>query len=285
MAALLALVPAGAGGTLPAHAASDAAISYVLGVGDPGITLCTGESAQIDVTITRQVQLNGETHLGLVAGGAVHAAISDPSILHFEPRDPSRAVVGQPQPKATYKVVADKFGRTKITFEMRGTGEEATMGGGWPTTDNTVDVDVTDCYLANTSSLASIFDSADMGGIDEPFLLTGHTPNQNNLKAITQVMFFVPDEEGDHRSGIYALVDVASSTLPGQTGQCITSISGDYEVIFYIPPPGSAPDGGDVGDLRLKGEGTSVCGGFPLALHYQATPGFHISFKPKVVTP
>jgi hypothetical protein len=267
-----------------AGAQAQVSITYNVGVSSESIHLCTGESRNISVLIDRRVQRGGTTFGPFsVWGGRVLGFINDEAIGHFEPTDGGREVVGPPAERALFKFVADAPGTTTIDFVISETGEESSLGGGWPQQDDVVDVEVTDCYQAHTSGLGSIFVENDMHGLNEWFLLTAFTPNTNGVETETQIMFFSPNPQ-NRLVGGHALVDTATTLLGGQQGTCTLYFSGRYEVVFYIPPNQPAPPGADIGDLMLYGRGTVFCQGRQvLKLDYGSNPGFQISFKPKPV--
>ncbi|MGZ5379851.1 MAG: hypothetical protein ACXWD8_18220 [Mycobacterium sp.] len=280
-ALVLALV-LGSWGAIPARVAQAASVSITYAAKTQAtLTLCVGESDEIAVRVLRALTRPGRA-VGLwVPGGRVLGFIGNGNIVHFEPSDGGRDVVGQPIPEAVFKVVADAPGQTEIEFVIHTTGEERSVGDGWPQADATVQVEVNDCYEAHTSALAKIFTDKDMGGLNKYFLLAGYTPNERGITTDTQVMFFMPNPQDRLRGG-FAWVDLATTILGGLQGSCISYFSGRYEVVFYIPPNQPAPPGADVGDLMMYGQGDVFCSGrFTVHLDYRSSAGFQISFKPK----
>jgi hypothetical protein len=280
--ALLLVFLLGSPGGNPARVAQAASVSITYAAKtQASLTLCVGESDEVAVRVLRVLRRPGR-EVGLwVPGGRVVGVSGNANVVHFEPSDAGRDVVGQPIPEAVFKVVADTPGQTEIEFVIKNTGEEASVGSGWPQSAATVRVEVNDCYEAHTSALAAIFTTKDMGGLNKHFLLSGYTPNTHGVTTDTQVMFFIPSPQDRLRGG-FAWVDLATTILGGLQGSCIAYFSGRYEVVFYIPPNDPAPPGADVGDLMMYGQGDVFCNGkFVLHLDYRQSAGFQISFKPK----
>jgi len=282
-AAVLLATVLGSSGTLqpPAVRAAPVAITYAAKT-IASLTLCVGESEEIAVRILRTLSRPNGNQTGLwVPGGRILGIIDDGSVAHFDPPESGRDVVGQPIPEATFKVIADAPGQTQLEFVVHATGEERSVGANWPRSEAIVRLEVNDCYEAHTSALAQIFTTKDMGGLNKYFLLAGYTPNQNGLHADTQIMFFIPNPQ-DRLHGGFAWVDLVTAYLGNQPGQCISFFSGNYDVLFYIPPNQPAPPGADVGDLLMFGQGDVFCGGrFLFHIDYRQSAGFQIAFKPK----
>ena len=280
VAALLVALSGGLVGGVPVRAAqSPAAISYSAVAEPNAIHLCTGTKKKITVKIVREILSPAGAFYRNISGGAVFGASNNNQVAKFPDFGQQSSVVGRPEPKATLEVIAVGPGETDIDIDIVRTGDEASHGSGWPEAPDVVHVEVSDCYLAHTSGLASIFTTNEMADLDQPFVLLGHTPNTHNLTTVTQMMFFIPDRQ-DRNRGVYAFVDTATAVLPGITGSCTSSVSGNYKVVFYIPPGQPEPPGADVGDLQLSGSGSQVCGRFAYTISWP-NDGMRISFKPK----
>ena len=279
---LLAAVLGSSGGLqAPAVRAAPVQISYAAKT-IASLTLCVGESEEIAVRVLRTLSRPNGHQTGLwVSGGRVIGTIDNGNIVHFDPDEAGRDVVGQPIPEALFKVVADAPGQTQLEFLVHNTGEERSVGANWPRSSVTVQVEVNDCYEAHTSALAQIFTTKDMGGLNRYFLLSGYTPNSHGLTTDTQIMFFIPSPR-DRMHGGFAWVDLVTAYMGNQQGECISFFGGHYDIVFYIPPNQPAPPGADVGDIMMFGQGDVFCGGrFLFHINYQQSAGFQISFKPK----
>lgn len=280
--ALVLALSASGSGAIPAGVAQGASVSITYAAKTQAtLKLCVGESDELAVRVLRVLTRPGREVGIWVPGGRVVGFIGNGSVIHFEPSDGGRDVVGQPIPEAVFKVVADAPGLTEIEFVIHKTGEERSVGANWPRAEATVQVEVNDCYEAHTSALAQIFTTKDMGGLNEYFLLAGYTPNTRGITTDTQVMFFLPDPQ-DRLHGSFAWVDLVTTYMGNLAGSCMSFFSGRYDVVFYIPPNQPAPPGADVGDLMMKGQGDVFCEGkFLFHLDYRQAAGFQISFKPK----
>jgi hypothetical protein len=259
-------------GLQPAQAA-DATHIYQA-VADPiSISLCPGLIKEISVHIRRTTLVNGQVYAQRVGGGRVIGLAGRLDIGHFNPVDPSRVVGGPPESVATFEYKADKPGTTEITFAITSTGEEARVGGKSARNSAKVRVEVTDCYEAYTSGLATVFTQKWMDKLRYPFFLAGYTPNVKNITAETQYMLFFPNPH-DRLYGSYVLLDTHWVTSDPRS-RCTAYISGRYDVVFY-------PNAEDPveGDLMMKGSGEAVCKDVVIPIDYELFPGFQIAFRP-----
>jgi hypothetical protein len=266
---------------MPVQAATRVSIVYQAVPVPRSISLCVGETKEITVSILRTVTRNGHKIPMFIPGGYILGNIQDNSIGEFAPTDVGRNIVALGQrPRASFDFVAQKPGRTKIQFIIRTTGDENTIGTGFPTRAGYVDVDVSGCYEAYTSGLASIFVQKTIGNFDHYFVITGYTPNQHGVETETQIMFFLPSRR-DPAAGSYAFIDLATTIVPGLTSKCVLFMSGRYKVEYYIQPGQPVPSGADVGDINMYGTGQVFCQGkLVLTLNYTGAPGFRIAFRP-----
>jgi hypothetical protein len=249
-------------------------ISYTAYANPGAIRLCVGDAEEISVEIERKTVTNGQQYPGNVTGGYILGVIDDTDVGEFEPTDAGRPV-GGPDGDAKFVFRAKKPGRTNIEFTIRTTGEEQRVRRKWPTNGDKILVEVRECWEAYTSGLASVFDDKDMGALDKPFLLVGHTPNVGGITTQSQYMFFAPNPQNNLTGG-YAFIDTGWATADPRT-KCTAYVSGRYDVVFY--PDADHPV---EGDLLMKGSGQAVCAsGTVVPIDYQNQPGFQIGIKPR----
>ncbi|HEY2916770.1 MAG TPA: hypothetical protein VGI98_06105 [Candidatus Limnocylindrales bacterium] len=272
LVALLAWAPA------PASAARAPQISYAAIATPSFASLCSGQTTEFSVSVSRTTAVNGQLYSAWVTGGKVIGAVADERIATIDPGDMPQVVASGPGNWATFIVTGQNPGRTTIEFDIFSTGEERRVGGGHPLRPATVTIEVSDCWEAYTSGLGTTFVQADMGDLTEPFFLTGVTPNVAGVDTESQFMFFLPSPQ-DRLHGSYAFIDTAWAAL-GPSGRCIAFISGRYDVAFY-----PSPDNPIEADLLLKGTGTYVCPGFALPIDYSNHTGFQIGMRPRAPGP
>jgi hypothetical protein len=271
-------------------------ISYAVDAGDQFLTLCTGQSEKISVSIAKRIFPNvdplspGGGGIAFMShplrGGSVRGVVAKPDVGHFEPAQAERGVVGWVEPRADYTFVADAPGVTTIEFRIVRTGDEAFeagLGVRIPRTHYIVEVEVVDCYEASTSGLGIEFaaDGKDLGALDDPFLISGVT-DLGGISGSSENMFFIPNRR-DRLRGAQVFIETYTIALGGSTTNCFLVFSGRYEVAFHITPgdPAFRP-GVDVGNLVLYGNGSQFCEGrFVQKVKYTTTPGFLIAFTPK----
>jgi hypothetical protein len=260
---------------VPAVAAVPAKLEYaVFAFGVPR-TMCVGDVAKIHASIARVVTVNGKHYANYVSGGEVAATVRNDPVGRFEPDDPVRPVLA-PDEWATYDFVATQAGHTDIVFTIFHTGEDGRVGPFHRFNDAIASIDVTDCYDAYTSGLATVFDTKNMGDLTKPFLLAGHIAT-SRVAGSSQFMYFIPTSPtGDH--GAYALVDTAWPV--GGRGSCVAYVSGTYAVVLYGDPAKPVE-----GDLLMKGSGQAICTGATVPLDYADLTGFQIAFKPRRSVP
>jgi hypothetical protein len=260
----------------PAQAAQPAGLSYQVTAESWPDSVCVGDGVELQVSIQRTTKVNGQAYRQWVVGGYVLGDISNTRIGHFEPGDAGRLVGAEPDHAAYLVFRADSAGRTEIEFTIRNTGEDLRVGTGFPTSSGKITVEVTDCFDAYTSGLATKFTEKDMGDLSKPFFLTGYTPNVQGVTTESQLMFFSPNPR-DHTRGGYAFVDTAWTS--GGGGRCTAYVSGRYDVVLYGDPARPVE-----GDLLMKGSGVVVCPGQSLLIDYRDAPGFQIGFRPRAAT-
>lgn len=236
-------------------------------------SVCVGDTVEFSVSISRHTTVNGQSYRGWVSGGYVLGVIANEQVGHFEPADAGRSVGPPPGHDAIYEFHADAPGTTDIEFHIRNTGEELRVGTGFPQQADTVTVEVTDCFDAYTSGLATIFTEKDMGDLTEPFFLEGRIAT-STVAGSSQYMFFLPNPQ-NRMTGGYAFVDTAwALAKPGV--RCTAYVSGRYDVVLYGDPAKPVE-----GDLLMKGSGVAVCPGDVIPIDYTSTPGFRIGFRPR----
>jgi hypothetical protein len=257
--------------------AASARIDYSAWPNPESLSMCVGDSTPIHVRIQRVITVNGTGYDSWVSGGVINGTVQYDSVGRLEPADTARPVGGPPEMDAIYEFVATGPGRTGVTFTIYQTGEDQRVGWGSSRHNDTVAVEVKDCFDAYTSGLGTVFDMKDMGALDKPFHLEGHI-NQNNLEGATQRMQFMPDPQ-NRTTGEYEFVDT-SWAQTGPSGKCTAYVSGRYDVVFY-------PDAVNPveGDLLMKGTGAVWCAGYKYDIDYTSTPGFQIGFKPRPAPP
>ncbi len=261
-----------------ANAATRPRISYEAFSGSVD-RLCVGETYDFEVGIRRTATINGQRYAQWVAGGYILGSVDPPNVGRFEPVDAGRDVVaGLPVSVATFTFVPTAPGRATLEFVILRTGEERRIGTGFPTNNATTEVEVSDCFDAYTSGLATTFVDKDMLDLAEPFFLTGYTPNVGGVTTETQYMFFAPNPQ-NRTTGGYAFVDTGWATGRPDS-KCTAYISGRYDVIFYGDPKRPVE-----GDLLMKGSGVLICTGSAIEIDYTTTPGFQIGFKPRPAPP
>lgn len=237
--------------------------------------LCVGETYTYQVGISRVAIVNGQRYRQWVSGGYILGSIDNPNVGRFEPADADRDVQGGPPlPAARFTFVATGAGRAKVEFFIRTTGEEARVGNGYPTNDDTNEVEVVDCFEAYTSGLATTFTEKDMGDLTEPFFLAGYTPNVGGVTTESQYMFFAPNPL-NRTTGGYAFVDTGWATS-AVASKCTAYISGRYDVVLYGNPKKPVE-----GDLLMMGTGVVICKDSSIEIDYRGAPGFQIGFKPR----
>lgn len=230
--------------------------------------------------------INGNTYEQWVTGGILEAVIKNTQVGRFDPsRNPAFARIDASVANfVTFTFVAAAPGETEIDFNIKTTGEEGRGisiqrgSGNAVATAFFTTIEVTDCYDAYTSGLATVFTEKDMGRLTEFFLLAGNTPNAN-VRTLTQFFVFIPNPQ-NRAVGSYAFVDLYWSTsAPGS--RCTAYVSGHYDVVFYGPDPANPVEG----DLLMKGTGVSVCPGRTTPIDYTQNAGFQIGFKPRPTLP
>jgi hypothetical protein len=262
-------------GVAPAEAAkARARIVYTAIAVESGDTeLCVGDALEITVSISRHTTINGRQYRDWISGGYVYGGISNDDVGHFEPRDQGRPVGGPPLQHATFVFRAVASGKTDIVFTIGDTGEERRVPGNYPRRDDTVSVEVVDCYDAYTSGLGTTFTQKDMGDLMEPFTLAGRIAS-GTVEGITQSMTFTPDPQ-DSTTGVYVFIDTAWATADPRA-QCTAYITGEYDVVLYGNPAKPVE-----GDLLMTGTGVQVCGGISTEIDYSSQAGFRIGFRPR----
>ena len=137
--------------------------------------LCVGDKLEIDVAIKKTAVINGNTYSEWVTGGLLEAVIKKRQVGRFDPpRDPMQAQIDASVANfATFTFLAAAPGETEIDFNIKRSGEEARgipirpAPGGVPAASFVTTIEVTDCYDAYTSGLATTFTEKNMGRLTE----------------------------------------------------------------------------------------------------------------------